>query len=72
MNSRLFGRYLLIICIAVIIGLVAYELLNAPDKRSTVDKIGDAVEQLEDRTPADKLNDAAEDIGDKLRNTEEN
>ena len=56
----------------VIIAVVGYYVLNAPDNRNAGQKIGDAVNelhngpekaarQLEDRTPGDKLKDAATD-----------
>lgn len=78
MNTHSFGKYLLILCLVAVVGFIAYSVLNAPDKRSAGDKIGDAVNelpngvdkaarQLEDRTPADKLNDAAKDAGDDLK-----
>lgn len=72
------GKILMMIGLVVVIGIVGYYVLNAPDKRSAGDKIGDAINelpkgvdkaarQLEDRTPADKLNDAAKDAGDDLK-----
>ncbi|MFZ4125141.1 MAG: hypothetical protein ACOYJ2_03605 [Rickettsiales bacterium] len=78
MNTHLFGKYLLILCLVVIVGFLGYSLLNAPDRRSAGDKMSDAIDelpngvdkaarQLEDRTPGEKLNDAAEDSGDDLR-----
>jgi hypothetical protein len=78
MSIHSFGKTLLILSLVAITGLVGYSLLNAPDKRSGGDKIGDAINelpngidkaarQLEDRTPADKLKDAAQDAGDDLR-----
>lgn len=78
MNTHALGKYLLILCLAAVIGFLGYSVLNAPDKRGAGDKISDAVNelpngvdkaarQLEDRTPADKLNDAAKDAGEDLK-----
>lgn len=78
MNTQSLGKYLLILCFVVVVGFIGYSVLNAPDRRSAGDKIGDAINelpngvdkaarQLEDRTPADKLNDAAKDAGDDLK-----
>jgi hypothetical protein len=78
MNTHSLGKYMLIFCLVAVVGFVAYSVLNAPDRRSSGDKIGDAINelpngvdkaarQLEDRTPGDKLNDAAKDAGDDLK-----
>ena len=62
------------VALLLLIGIVfaAYYILTMPDRRSTVDKVGDAASELsngarsagrelENRTPAEK-------IGDKLKN----
>ncbi len=78
MNTNTSGGKFLIFVLVTLAVLVAYGVLNAPDKRSGGDKIGDAINelpngidkaarQLENRTPGDKLNDAAKDIGDDLK-----
>ncbi|MDX2073778.1 MAG: hypothetical protein SFX19_05360 [Alphaproteobacteria bacterium] len=78
MNTQSLGKYLMILCLVAVVGFIGYSLMNAPDRRSAGDKIGDAINelpngvdkaarQLEDRTPADKLNDAAKDAGDDLK-----
>jgi hypothetical protein len=78
MTTHAFGKYLLILCLVAVVSLVGYSVMNAPDRRSAGDKIGDAINelpsgvdkaarQLEDRTPADKLGDAAKDAGDDLK-----
>ena len=80
MNTHSLGKYLLIFCFAAVAGLIGYSVLNAPDRRSAGDKVGDAINelpngidkaarQLENRTPGDKLKDAAEDVGDDLKKT---
>jgi hypothetical protein len=58
--------------VVLIVAVVGYYVLNAPDRRDPGQKIGDAINelhngpdkaarQLEDRTPGDKLEDAAKD-----------
>lgn len=72
------GKFLIMAALVVFIGIVGYYVLNAPDRRSAGDKIGDAINelpngtdkasrQLKDRTPGDKLRDAAKDAGDDLK-----
>lgn len=64
--------------LAIAVAIGGYYILNAPDQRSTGDKIGDAinelpngvdkaVRQLEDRTPGEKLKDAVNDVGDDIK-----
>lgn len=63
----------------VVLGGVAYAALTAPDQRSGVDKVGDAISkldegvddaarELEDRTPAERIGDEIEDATDGDRN----
>jgi hypothetical protein len=60
----------LIIAIIAAIVVAAYMFMNAPDRRTPGEKVGDAIENagesLQDRTPAEKLGDAAEDAGDSI------
>jgi hypothetical protein len=42
----------------VAIGIAGYYMLTAPDRRSPGDKIGDAINELGDRTPGERLTDA--------------
>ncbi|MFZ4762792.1 MAG: hypothetical protein ACOYK8_08265 [Alphaproteobacteria bacterium] len=67
-----------IAAIFVVIAVIGYNVLNAQDKRSTGEKISDAVNelpngvdkaarQLEERTPANKLEDAIKDTGDSIK-----
>jgi hypothetical protein len=78
MNTHVLGKSLLILCLIAVVGFIAYRVLNAPDRRSEGDKIGDAItelpngvdkaaRQLEDRTPAEKLNDVAKDASEDLK-----
>jgi short subunit fatty acids transporter len=73
-------NFLLIIIVAVVVGVIGYTVMTAPDQRNAGEKISDAINelpngvdkaarQLEDRTPADKLGDAAEDAGDDFNKT---
>lgn len=72
------GKFLLIAGLVLAIGIAGYYVLNAPDKRNGVQKLGDAIQELpngpekaarelEDRTPADKLGDAAKDARDDMK-----
>ena len=69
MNNTKLTLSLLIVILVAIIG---YYVLNAPDRRNPVQKMGDAIHelhngpdkaarQLENRTPGDKLKDAVTD-----------
>lgn len=71
-------KLLITAALVVVIGIIGYYVLNAPDKRNDVQKIGDAISelpngvdkaarQLENRTVGDKLNDAAKDAGNDLK-----
>ncbi len=51
----------------IVLALVGFYVLNAPDQRSPGEKIGDAIDQLGDRTPGEKLGDAVKDVGDDLK-----
>ncbi len=78
MTKQSQSRFLLMGAIGVIVAIFGYTILNAPDKRSAGQKIGDAIDelpngvekasrQLEDRTPAEKLGDVAKDAGDDIK-----
>ena len=71
------SNVLMIIVLVIVVGIAAY-VLNAPDKRNPVQKLGDAIEQLpkgtdkaarelKDRTPGEKLGDAVKDEGDDVK-----
>lgn len=66
------GKFIPALVLVLVIAVIGYYVLNAPDRRDAGQKIGDAVNelhngpdkaarQLEDRTPGDKLQDAAQD-----------
>ena len=78
MTTQPQGKFLVTAGLVIVIGILGYYVLNAPDRRSAGDKIGDAINelpngidkasrQLEDRTPGEKLSDAAKDAGDDLK-----
>ena len=71
-------KTIMMIGVIIIIGIVGYYVLNAPDRRNAGEKVNDAINelpggadkaarQLNDRTPGDKLNDAAKDAGEDLK-----
>ncbi len=70
-------KWPMIIGAVIIVAIFAYGLLTMQDRRSTTEKVGDAIHdlpqgvdkaerQLEDRTPGQKLGDAVKDTGDKI------
>ena len=72
----------MVIAILALLAIVAYGVMNAPDNRSTGERLGDAMsnlsngvedagESLQDRTPAQKLGDAVEDAGDRIERATE-
>jgi hypothetical protein len=77
MTQPLQSRFLLMSIVIVVVAIVGYHLLNAPDQRNPVQKMGDAIEQLpngpdkaarelKDRTPGEKLGDAIKDEKEKI------
>lgn len=73
-----YGSFLVIAAVVAILAVGGYFVLNAPDQRTTGEKIGDAVDQLpngvdkaarelEDRSPGERLGDAIKDTGDKVK-----
>lgn len=62
----------------IIVAVIGYYVLNAPDRRTAGEKVSDAINelpsgvdkaarQLENRTPAEKLKDAAKDVGNDIK-----
>ena len=75
-NSSVFIGLLLVVVLIV----VGYFVLTMPDNRTTSQRVGDAVHdldngptaaarQLEDRTPGQKLGDKIKDAGDDVKNS---
>lgn len=71
------------IIILLVLAFVAYGVLTLPDKRTTGQRIGDAIDalpqgadkaaqQLEKRTPGEKLGDAIKDVGDDVKKNTDN
>lgn len=67
-----------IVVLVLVVGVVGYYVLNAPDRRDSGQKISDAIDalpkgidkasdQLKSRTPGEKLNDAAKDAGSDIK-----
>ncbi|MGE3624423.1 MAG: hypothetical protein AB7H77_11210 [Bdellovibrionales bacterium] len=75
------SKNLLIAAIVVVIAVVAYMVLAQPDRRTTSEKIGDAVQELpngpdralhelgSNRTPGEKVGDAVNDVGDQIKDS---
>lgn len=70
--------WIIIVILVVLASGVAYSMLTMPDKRTTIEKVSDAINDmpqgakkvgrdLEDRTPGQKLGDAIKDAGDKVK-----
>lgn len=77
------ARTLSIVIILAILAAVAFVFLTQPDRRTTGQKIGDAVDalpqgvdkaadQLESRTPGQKIGDAVEDTGERIKEHTDN
>jgi hypothetical protein len=68
------------ILVTIVLAGVGYYVLTMPDRRTTTEKIGDAIHelpqgvdkaarQLDDRTPADKIGDQLKDASEKAKET---
>ncbi len=77
------ARQLTGIAAILLIVIAAYFILIMPDRRTTTEKVGDAVHdidkgptqaarQLENRTPGEKLGDAVKDTGDNIKHSTSN
>ena len=69
---------LLTVIIIIIIAIAAYGLLTMPDRRTTTERVGDAIHalpqgvdkagrELEHRTPGERIGDAVKDAGDDIK-----
>jgi hypothetical protein len=67
MTTQPQSKSLLTVGLVVILAVVGFYVLNAPDRRTPGERIGDAVDQLGDRTPGEKLGDAVKDVGADLK-----
>jgi len=50
-------RSLIFVVVIVLLAVVSYSVLNTPQHRTPGEKIGDAVDALQDRTPVEKMKD---------------
>ncbi len=57
----------LIFIAVVVLALIAYGVLTMRDNRTIGERVEDAAQQLESRTPGEKLGDAVKDAGDKIK-----
>jgi cell division protein FtsN len=66
------GKLIPAVVVGLLVAVIGYYVLSAPDNRNPVQKVGDAISELpngpekaarelESRTPGDKLKDAVED-----------
>ena len=78
MNISLNPSRLAIGALLIIAVIAAFIFLFGPDKRSGLERVGDAIhelpegvdaasDQLEDRTPAQKIGDSIEDAGENMK-----
>jgi len=62
-------KWVVVVVVAAVIAIGAYSFLTAPDRRTTTERVGDAVrtlpdgadkagQQLQDRTPSQRIGDA--------------
>ena len=69
---------MLLIASIIVLGIAGYYWMHAPDRRTSGEKVGDAVrslqqgtdkaaQQLESRTPAQKLSDSASEAGSDVK-----
>lgn len=69
------GKNILIVVIIAVLAVIVWGVLTMPDRRTTGEKLGDAVDELpngidnaarelEDRTPGERIGDAINDATD--------
>lgn len=72
------NKTMITVILVIVVAVVGFFILTAPDRRTTGERVGDAIDalpqgvdkaarQLEDRTPAEKLGDAASEAGEDVR-----
>ncbi len=57
MATQTQGKTLLTALLVVILAVVGYYILTAPDRRTGGEKIGDAIDQLGDRSLGERISD---------------
>lgn len=72
-------KNVLIIIVVVVVAILGYQMLVAPDNRTTGERVGDAVDaigegrpgkaidELGDKTPGERIGDAVEDVGNDIK-----
>lgn len=72
-------KTILIVIVVAVLAILGYQMLTAPDNRSTGERVGDAVdaigegrpgkavEELGDKTPGERIGDAVEDVGNDIK-----
>ncbi len=61
MAAQTQSKFLLMTGAIVIVAIMAYSVLTAPDRRDAGEKIGDAIDELGDRTTGERLSDVIND-----------
>jgi hypothetical protein len=67
-NNKQLAGGLLAVAVLIVVGFLAYSMLNAPDNRGTGERLDDAVNELtssDGRGVGEKLDDAAGQLGDR-------
>ncbi|MEQ1706290.1 MAG: hypothetical protein ABL867_10020 [Rickettsiales bacterium] len=57
MTSQPQGKNLMMIVLVIILAVVGFYALNAPDTRTGGEKIGDAIDELGDRSLGERIGD---------------
>lgn len=76
MNQNM--KTILIVIVVAVLAILGYQMLTAPDNRSTGERIGDAVDalpegpgkaidELGDKTPGERVGDAVKEAGDDIK-----
>lgn len=61
MSQVLQGRNLLVFGLIILLTIIGFYALNRPDQRTAGAKIGDAFDQLGDRTPGEEIGNTIKD-----------
>ncbi len=72
-------KTILIVIVIAVVAFFGYQMLTAPDNRTTGERVGDAVDafgegkpgkaidELGDKTPGERIGDAVEDVGNDIK-----
>lgn len=72
------NRSMVILLVIIVVGALAWGVLSMPDKRTSGEKVGDAIgalpqgageaaEELGNRTPAERMGDAVDDATEQMQ-----